>query len=130
MASGPPVVEWSHWTTLTLWSGADSNLPLEPLQRFPNGLATPMDLERRLPKPPGQEWHLAPSRCCMVTLGDTVPLKWRGLSNNPSVTQLDRDVAYAQPRSIRDFVDTLIERQAKNIDAAIQSQTAVNCKST
>ena len=46
---------------------------------------------------------------------------------DPSLlTQLDRDVADAQPRSIRDFVDTLIERQAKIIDAAMQSQTAVN----
>ena len=42
------------------------------------------------------------------------------------LTQLDRDVSNKQPRSIRDFVDTLIERQAKLIDAAIQSQTSLN----
>ena len=48
-------------------------------------------------------------------------------STDPSLlTQLDRDVTDVQPRSIRDFVDTLIERQAKMIDAAIQSQTSVN----
>ena len=48
-------------------------------------------------------------------------------STDPSsLTQLDRDVANEKTRSIRDFVDTLIERQAKIIDAAIQSQTAVN----
>ena len=35
-------------------------------------------------------------------------------------------IADAQPRSIRDFVETLIDRQAKIINAAIQSQTAVN----
>ena len=35
-------------------------------------------------------------------------------STDPSLlTQLDRDVSNEQPRSIRDFVDTLIERQAK-----------------
>ena len=48
-------------------------------------------------------------------------------STDPSLlTQLDCDVADAQPRSIRDFVDTLIDRQAKIIDTAIQSQAAVN----
>jgi hypothetical protein len=46
-------------------------------------------------------------------------------STDPSLlTQLD-DVADAQPRSIRNFVDSLIERQAKIIEAAIQSQTVV-----
>ena len=45
-------------------------------------------------------------------------------STDPSLlTQLDRHV---QPRSIRDYVDTLIERRAKIIDAAIQSQTSFN----
>ena len=48
-------------------------------------------------------------------------------STDPSLlTQMDRDVADSPPRLIRDFVDTLIERQAKPIDAAIQSQKAVN----
>ena len=40
--------------------------------------------------------------------------------------QLDRDFSNEQPRSIPDFVDTLIERQAKIDDAAIQSQTSIN----
>jgi len=55
----PPADEWSHRATLTLWRGADSILPLELLKCFPNGLAVPMDLEGRFPKPPGQEWRLA-----------------------------------------------------------------------
>ena len=57
----PPAVIWSQWATLTLWRGANSILPLQPLERLPNNLATPMDLQRRLPKPPGQKWRLAPS---------------------------------------------------------------------
>jgi len=48
-------------------------------------------------------------------------------SKDPSLlTQLDRDVSNEQPRSIRDFVDTSIDRQAKLIDVAIQSQTFLN----
>ena len=75
----PPAVVWSHWATLTLWSGSDSILPLLPLERFPNDLATPMDLQRRLPKPPGQDWRLAPSSCRMVSLFDADPFEWRRL---------------------------------------------------
>ena len=49
---------------------------------------------------------------------------------DPSLlTQLDRDVATVQPRSIRDFVDTLIKCQAKLIDAARQPQTSINANS-
>ena len=33
------------------------------------------------------------------------------LTDPPLLTQLDRDVSNTQPRSIRDFVDSLIERQ-------------------
>ena len=37
-------------------------------------------------------------------------------STDPSLlTQLDCDVSDVQPRSIRDFVDTLIEHQAKSL---------------
>ena len=48
------------------------------------------------------------------------------LTDPSLLTQLDHDVTDVQPRSIRDFIDTLIERQTKIIDAAIQSQTSVN----
>ena len=42
-------------------------------------------------------------------------------STDPSLlTQLDRDVSNEQPRSIQDFVDTSIERQAKIIDACLK----------
>ena len=50
-------------------------------------------------------------------------------STDPSLpTQLDHVDSDVQPRSIRDYVDTLIERQQKimEMDAAIQSQTSVN----
>jgi hypothetical protein len=55
-----PAVVWSQCATLTLWSGADSILPLELLERFPNGLATPLGLLSRFLKPPGQECRLCP----------------------------------------------------------------------
>jgi hypothetical protein len=42
------------------------------------------------------------------------------------LSTLDRDISDEKPRSIRDFVDTLMERQDKLIDAAIQSQVAIN----
>jgi hypothetical protein len=74
----PPAVEWSHWATLTLWSGADSILPLLRLQRIPNDFGTPMDLQSRFPKPPGQEWRLAPSRCLVVAMCDSDPMKTSG----------------------------------------------------
>ena len=41
------------------------------------------------------------------------------------LTQIDQDVADVKPRSIQDFVDTLIARQTQIIDAAIHSQTAI-----
>ena len=75
----PPAVEWSHWATQTLLSGADSILPLLRLQRSPNDFGTPMDLQRRFPTPPRQEWRLAPSSCRVVALGDADPLVRRRL---------------------------------------------------
>ena len=73
----PPAVVWSQCATLTLQRGADSILPLETLERFPNGLATPVDLQSHFSKSPGQEWRMAPSSCRMVAMCDTDPLERR-----------------------------------------------------
>ena len=42
------------------------------------------------------------------------------------LTQIDQDVADLKARLTQDFVDTLIARQARIIDATIHSQTAIN----
>ena len=42
------------------------------------------------------------------------------------LTQIDRDVSDVKPQSTQDFVDSLISRQSKIIDAAIHSQTAID----
>ena len=39
---------------------------------------------------------------------------------------IDQDISDSTPRSVRDYVDTLIERQSRLIDAAIQSQNETN----
>jgi hypothetical protein len=39
---------------------------------------------------------------------------------------IDQEISDSTPRSIRDYVDTLIERQGRLIDAAIQSQNETN----
>ena len=36
------------------------------------------------------------------------------------------DISYSTPRSVRDYVDTLIERQSRLIDATIQCQNETN----
>ena len=56
------------------------------------------------------------TRYCFVTPFQTDP---------SLLTQLDREVSDVETRSIREFVETLIERQAKIIDAAMQSQTSL-----
>ena len=48
------------------------------------------------------------------------------LTDPSLLTKLDCDVPNEQPRPIRDFVDTLIERQAKLIDAAKTSVNTAN----
>jgi hypothetical protein len=39
---------------------------------------------------------------------------------------IDQDISNSAPRSVRDYVDTLMERQNRLIDAAIQSQNETN----
>jgi hypothetical protein len=39
---------------------------------------------------------------------------------------IDQDISDSKPSSVRDYVDTLIERQSRLIDAAIQSQNETN----
>jgi hypothetical protein len=60
---------------------------------------------------------------------------WRNLQNiliyidrlTPNYRLLySRDVSDVKPQSTQDFVDSLISRQSKLIDAAIQSQTEIN----
>jgi len=55
------------------------------------------------------------------------PLFGNAFSTEPtSPTQSDRGIFDVQTRSTKDFVDTSITREAKIIDTAIHSQTAIN----
>ena len=63
----PSSCRWSLWATLTLWKGTDSMLPLEPLRRYSNGFAVPMDLHGHLVQPPGPKW-LQMSRMASTSL--------------------------------------------------------------
>jgi hypothetical protein len=42
------------------------------------------------------------------------------------LSEIDQQVTDSKPHFIRDYVDTLIDRQSKIIEAAIQSQVATN----
>ena len=42
------------------------------------------------------------------------------------LSQIDRDISNTPTQSIRDYVDTLVERQSKLIEAAIASQRSIN----
>jgi len=42
------------------------------------------------------------------------------------LSQIDRDISNTPTQSIRDYVDTLVERQSKLIEAAIASQPSIN----
>jgi hypothetical protein len=48
------------------------------------------------------------------------------LPDKTLLTAIDIDATTSKPRSVRDYVDTLIDRQSQIIEAAIQSQVFIN----
>ena len=71
----PPDVEWSHWETPTLWSGARPCPPLESLPHVPIRLVDSKGPPKSISQLSGSAMAL-PS-CRMVALGDTDPLERR-----------------------------------------------------